>query len=128
MQRRVVCIEDETDMIELMSLILARQGFEFIAARGGEQGLQMVEQVKPDLVLLDLMMPGVDGWVVYDQLKANPETKQIPIIIVTARAPHDPRLTQMRLANAVNLLSKPFGPAQLIETIDRVLPNDSAST
>jgi CheY-like chemotaxis protein len=126
MQPRVVCIEDEPEMIELMNLILERQGFKFIAARGGAQGLEMVKEIKPDLVLLDIMMPEVDGWMVYDQLRANPETKHIPVLIVTARAPHDPRLTQMRLANAHNLVTKPFSPTQLIEAIERVLPKNSA--
>ena len=124
-RRVVVCIEDEQDVTELIRIIVQRQGFEFKAESTGEKGLQTVQQTKPDLVLLDLMMPGLDGWTVYDRLKADPETAHIPIIVVTARAYYDPRVAQMRTANADNLVTKPFGPAQLIETIDRVLRSSS---
>ncbi|MEO8396894.1 MAG: response regulator [Chloroflexota bacterium] len=126
MPRRVVCVEDEQDVIDLMRLIVERYGFEFIEARGGIKGMETVRRVKPDLVLLDLMMPGVDGWDVYDALTSEAETKDIPIVIVTARALHDARIAEMRLANAENLVTKPFGPAQLMETIERVLRSSSS--
>jgi two-component system response regulator VicR len=126
MPRRVVCIEDEQDVIDLMRLIVERYGFEFIEARGGVKGMETVRRVKPDLVLLDLMMPGIDGWDVYDALTSETETKDIPIVIVTARAHHDTRVGEMRIANAENLVTKPFGPAQLIDTIERVLQSSSS--
>jgi DNA-binding response OmpR family regulator len=124
-RRVVVCIEDEPDVSELIRIIVQRQGFDFKAEKTGEKGLATVQQTKPDLVLLDLMMPGLDGWTVYDRLKADPDTANIPIIVVTARAYYDQRVAQMRTANADNLVTKPFGPAQLIETIDRVLRRSS---
>jgi len=126
MPRRVVCIEDEQDVIDLMRLIVERHGFEFIEARGGVKGMETVRRIKPDLVLLDLMMPGIDGWDVYDTLTTEAETKDIPIVIVTARAHHDARVGEMRVANAENLVTKPFGPAQLIDTIERVLQSSSS--
>lgn len=126
MSRRVVCIEDEQDVIDLMRLILERQGFEFIEAHGALEGMETVEQTIPDVVLLDLMMPNIDGWEVYDHLHRNPTTKDIPIVVVTARTQHDPRVTEMRIANSDHLVTKPFGPAQLVETIDRVLRAASA--
>ncbi len=125
MSLRVVCIEDEADVIDLLRLIVSRQGYEFVEARGGKDGIRVVEQIKPDLVLLDLNMPGLDGWDVYDHLQANAETKDIPIIIVTARAQHDQRVTNMRIANAPNLVTKPFGPAELIEVMGRILKTSS---
>jgi CheY-like chemotaxis protein len=121
MPRRVVCIEDEQDVIDLMRIIIERNGYEFIEARGGVQGMETVRRIKPDLVLLDLMMPGIDGWDVYDALTTETETKDIPVVIVTARAQHDHRVADMRNAHADNLVTKPFGPAQLIDTIERVL-------
>ena len=60
--RRIVCIEDEPEMIELIQLILNRRGFEVLGASGGKEGLTMVREILPDLVLLDLMMPDMDGW------------------------------------------------------------------
>lgn len=121
MARCLVCIEDDPEVIELLRLIVARQGFEFIEARGGTKGIELVKQHKPDLVLLDLMMPGLDGWEVFDLLKSDPETKAIPIIVVTARAHFDERVAEMRAANDGNLLTKPFIPQQLIDAIYRVL-------
>ncbi len=126
MPRRVVCIEDEEDVIDLMRIIVARQGFEFFEACGGIAGIETVEQVKPDLVLLDLMMPGIDGWEVYDHLRTNPETKDIPIIIVTARVHQDARVTEMRIANDNHLVTKPFSPSQLVATINRAIGERSS--
>ena len=83
---RVVCIEDEPEMIDLVRLILSREGFEVVGAPGGIEGLNIIEDLQPDLVLLDLMMPDMDGWEVYQRMKSNPNTSHIPVIVVTARA------------------------------------------
>jgi CheY-like chemotaxis protein len=108
-------------MIDLMRLIIQRHGMEFFSARGGPKGIELVQQVQPDLVLLDLMMPGMDGWTVFDRLRANPETASIPVIIVTARAYHDPRVAALRASGSGMLVTKPFAPAQLIEAVDHIL-------
>lgn len=126
MSRRVVCIEDEQDVIDLMRLILERQGYEFAEAHNGLEGMALVERMTPDVVLLDLMMPNMDGWEVYDQLHDNPATKDIPIIVVTARTQYDARVTQLRITNSQYLVTKPFAPAQLVDSIQRVLGNSSA--
>jgi DNA-binding response OmpR family regulator len=118
---RVVCIEDEPDMIELMRLLLMRQGFEVIGARGGKEGLELVEQTPPELILLDIMMPDMDGWQVYDQLKANPKTRDIPVIVVTARAQTAEKLAALGEAGVDDYIVKPFGPGQLVDSIERVL-------
>ncbi len=83
---KVVCIEDEPEMIELIKLILGRRNFELIGAVGGREGLGTVREVKPDLVLLDLMMPDMDGWEVYQQMKADEDLSTIPVIVVTTKA------------------------------------------
>ena len=71
MNKKVVYIEDEPEMIDLVRLILGRKGFEVIGANGGIEGLDTVRRERPDLVLLDLMMPDMDGWEVYQQIKAD---------------------------------------------------------
>ena len=83
--KTVVCIEDEPEMIDLVRLILGRKGFELIGAVGGREGLQKVREVKPDLVLLDLMMPEVDGFTVLSTMKEEPEIADIPVIVITAK-------------------------------------------
>ena len=118
---RVVCIEDEPEMIELVRLILVRKGFEVIGAPGGQEGLKIVAQLKPSLVLLDLMMPDVDGWEVYQRLKAEPETKSIPVIVVTAKSQSIDKMLGLQVAKVEGYITKPFGPAELLRSIEKVL-------
>ncbi|NWG16638.1 MAG: response regulator [Chloroflexi bacterium] len=120
---RVVCIEDEPEMIDLVRLILSREGYEVVGASGGFKGLETVENLTPDLVLLDLMMPDMDGWEVYQRLKANPGTRNIPVIVVTARAQSIDRVLGLHIARVDDYITKPFGPAELLKSIERVLAN-----
>jgi len=118
---RVVCIEDEPDMIDLIRLLLTRKGYDFIGARSGYEGLTLISEHRPDLVLLDLMMPDMDGWEVYQRLRANSLTTQIPVIVVTARARTVEQMETIRAARVDDYIVKPFGPGQLIAAIQRVL-------
>ncbi len=120
---RVVCIEDEPEMIDLVRLILSREGYEVVGAPGGVRGLETVEELTPDLVLLDLMMPDMDGWEVYQRMKANPGTKHIPVIVVTARAQSIDKVLGLHIAKVDDYITKPFGPAELLKSIERVLTN-----
>lgn len=122
---RVVCIEDEPEMIDLVRLILSREGYEVVGAPGGIQGLEAVEELTPDLVLLDLMMPDMDGWEVYQRMKANPRTEHIPVIVVTARAQSIDKVLGLHIAKVDDYITKPFGPAELLRSIERVLGNHS---
>jgi len=79
-KKTVVCIEDESEMIDLVRLILERRGLKVVGALTGCEGLETIRRVKPSLILLDLMLPDMDGWEVYRQIKADPELKNIPII------------------------------------------------
>lgn len=119
--RRVVYIEDDQEMIDLVVLILTRRGFEIKGAHGGRNGLDLVLQDPPDLVLLDLMMPGMDGWEVYQQLKAGEKTREIPVIIVTARAQAIDRVLGLHIARVDDYISKPFRPSELVTSIDNVM-------
>lgn len=84
--KKVVVIEEEPEMIDLVKLILGRKGFELIGAVGGQEGLEAVRREKPDLVILDLTMPDMDGWEVYQKIKADEELKGIPVVVVTPKA------------------------------------------
>lgn len=118
---RVVCIEDEPEMIELVRLILSRKGFEVMGATSGRAGLRLVEQLQPDLVLLDLMMPDMDGWEVYQKMKANAETCHIPVVIVTAKAQSIDRMLGLHIAKVDDYITKPFGPSELLGSIERII-------
>jgi len=117
----ILCIEDEAEMIDLMRLMLERKGYRVIGAEGGEAGLERIREEVPDLVLLDLMMPGVDGWQVYQQLQTDRTFADIPVIVVTAKAQDIDKVLGLRIAQVADYIVKPFGSQQLLESIRRAL-------
>lgn len=117
----ILCVEDEPEMIDLIRLILGRRGFEVKGANGGVEGLKMIHQEKPDLILLDLMMPDMDGWEVYQQIKADETTRDIPAIVVTAKAQSIDRVLGLHIAKVDDYIAKPFQPQDLLASVERVL-------
>ena len=126
--KRLVYIEDEVEMIDLVRLILGRKGFEVIGANGGQEGLEAVRKEIPDLVLLDLMMPDLDGWEVFQQMKAEEATRHIPVIVVTAKAQTIDRVLGLHIAKVDDYISKPFSPQELITSVEKVLDRKRTST
>ncbi len=124
--KRVVCIEDEPAMIDLIRLILSRKGYTVTGATGGREGLELVQSSQPDIVLLDLMMPDMDGWEVYQKLKAHESTREIPVIVVTAKAQSIDKVLGLHIAKVDDYITKPFGPQDLIESIEKVLSRRTA--
>lgn len=119
--KRVVCIEDEPEMIDLVRLILGRRGFEVTGANGGLEGLEIVERERPDLVLLDLMMPDMDGWEVYQRIKSDEKLRQIPVVVVTAKAQSIDKVLGLHIAKVDDYITKPFGPQELLESVEKIL-------
>jgi len=120
-KKQILCIEDDEEMIDLIRLILIRRGFEVMGASSGASGLELIRNEKPDLVLLDLMMPEMDGWEVYQQIKSDEATQNIPVIIVTAKAQSIDRVLGLHIAKVDDYISKPFSPQELLDSIDSVL-------
>jgi DNA-binding response OmpR family regulator len=108
-------------MIDLIRLILGRRGFEVKGAAGGIEGLRMMRAEIPDLVLLDLMMPDMDGWEVYQQMKADEKTKGIPVIVVTAKAQSIDKVLGLHIAKVDDYIAKPFSPQDLMNSVEKVL-------
>ena len=119
--KQILCIEDEPEMIDLIRLILGRRGFEVVGAAGGKEGLEKVRQHPPELVLLDLMMPDMDGWDVYQQMKADEKTKDIPVIVVTAKAQSIDKVLGLHIAKVDDYIAKPFSPQDLLNSVEKVL-------
>jgi DNA-binding response OmpR family regulator len=119
--KRVVCIEDEPEMIDLVRLILGRKGFQVIGANGGIEGLETVRREEPDLVLLDLMMPDMDGWEVYQQMKADDALRDIPVVVVTAKAQSIDKVLGLHIAKVDDYITKPFGPQELLESVEKII-------
>ena len=120
---RLAYIEDEAEMIDLVRLILNRRGYTVLGANGGREGLDLVRKELPDLVLLDLMMPDMDGWDVYHQIKSEELTRDIPVIVITAKAQDIDKILGLRVAKVEDYISKPFSPQELIDRIEQVLSN-----
>jgi two-component system, OmpR family, response regulator VicR len=120
-KKLILCIEDEEEMIDLIRLILTRRGFNVLGANGGKEGLEAIRQKHPDLILLDLMMPDMDGWEVYQQMKADEATKNIPVIVVTAKAQSIDKVLGLHIAKVDDYIAKPFSPQELLNSVDNVL-------
>ena len=125
-RKKVVCIEDELEMIELVKLILGRNKFDVVGAVGGQEGLDRISETKPDLVLLDLMMPEMDGWEVYQKMKASEDMRDIPVIVVTAKAQSIDRVLGLHIARVNDYITKPFGPQELLDSVERVLHSQNS--
>jgi len=126
-KKRIVCIEDDEDMVDLIRLILTRRGFEVFGANRGVSGLEIIRKEKPDLVLLDLMMPEMDGWEVYQQIKSDETIQNIPVIVVTAKAQSIDRVLGLHIAKVDDYISKPFSPQELLDSIESILIRKSKS-
>ena len=125
--KMILCIEDEPEMIDLIRVILTRRGFEIRGANGGKEGLEIIRTELPDLVLLDLMMPEMDGWEVYQQMKADETTKNIPVIVVTARAQSIEKVLGLHIAKVDDYIVKPFSPQELLSSVEKVLLRQPAA-
>lgn len=117
---KLLIIEDETDIRELISFNLEMSGYEVIKARDGEEGLSLARSQAPDLVILDLMLPGMDGLKVCSHLKKDPETRELPVIMLTARSEDDDVVAGLE-TGADDYVTKPFSPRVLIARVKAAL-------
>lgn len=124
---RVLCIDDEPGVIELISLILRSQNIQVDGASSGKEGLEAMSADPPDAVLLDIMMPEMDGWEVYKRMRADDRLKQIPVIIVTARNSSFEEVIARERAGVDDYITKPFVPNQVRESLTRVLKLENQS-
>ena len=115
--RRVLVVDDEESVRELIELYLRKEGFEVIHARDGKEALRLNGEHHPDLIILDLMLPGLDGWEVCRQIRS---TSKVPIIMLTARAEEVDRIVGLELG-ADDYVVKPFSPRELVARVKAVL-------
>ena len=118
MERTVLIIEDEKLIIVSTQMVLEAAGFRVESAINGEEGISKARELCPDLILLDIMMPGIDGWETLTRLKRDTETAQIPVIIFTARE-HARGHQKSAEMGAADYFRKPFEPDELIELVEK---------
>ena len=125
MKRKILVVEDNEDEANLIKMILEPEGYEVAIASNGNEGLEKIESDSPDLVVLDVMMPELDGFAMCSKLRESPEHKAIPVILLTAVAKRisDTKypLNGVLRANAEEYLEKPVKPEELLETVAQLL-------
>lgn len=119
--KRILCIEDDVDMLDLFRVLLTRHGYSVKGVTKGQEGLDIIRREKPDLVILDIMMPVMDGWQVYQQMKDDEVTRNIPTIVVTAKSQLIDKVLGLEIAKVDDYIGKPFSPQELLDSIAKVL-------
>ncbi|MDD5422355.1 MAG: response regulator transcription factor [Candidatus Omnitrophota bacterium] len=120
MKATILLVEDEKDIVKMLEYNLKKEGFKTISVRSGEDAGAAVKSGRPDLIILDLMLPGIDGLEVCKVLKADPKTTVIPVIMLTAKSQESDKIVGLELG-ADDYITKPFSPRELIARIKAVL-------
>jgi two-component system alkaline phosphatase synthesis response regulator PhoP/two-component system response regulator VicR len=119
MPKKILAVDDEKHIVRLVQVNLERQGYEVVTANDGREALEKVESERPDLVVLDVMMPYMDGFEVLQNLRRNPSTRDIPVIMLTAKA-QDADVFRGWQSGVDCYLTKPFNPMELISFVKRI--------
>jgi len=122
-QKRILLVDDHQTVFSLLEAIVRIKGYKLIYAESGQKGIVMARQELPDLVLLDVMMPDIDGFKVCQYLKENPETKDIPVMFLTARGAEGD-LETGRKAGADGFMTKPFQTIEVLKQIEKLLDGE----
>lgn len=117
---KILLIDDHRTILRLLEAILKLRGYELLYAENGRQGMAMARQERPDLILLDVMMPEIDGFKVCRYLKEQAETAAIPVVFLTARGAEDDQEAGRRVG-AQGFLTKPFLSREVLELVERLL-------
>jgi two-component system cell cycle response regulator DivK len=116
----ILIVEDDEDSRYVYGIVLEDHGFSVAMARSGDDGLRLARETRPHAILMDVSIPGMDGWTVTQRLKADPETRDIPVIIITAHAfPED--VARARQVGCDSFLTKPCEPRRVLEEVLKVL-------
>ena len=126
---RILVVDDEPDVLRMLEVVLGKRGHSVLTAPTGMEGLVTAQGERPDLILLDVMMEGMDGWEVLKLLKLEPGTHDIPVVMLSARVEPKDRIRGLQ-EGAVDYVTKPFSVRELVDTIEAVLerPNGTNGT
>ena len=119
-KKKIVIVEDEPDILEVLSYNLKREGFDVSHALDGIKGLALIEKVEPDLVILDLMLPGLDGLEICRRIKSVEKLKHIPVIMVTAKGEESDIVIGLGIG-ADDYVAKPFSPRELVARVNAAI-------
>ncbi len=117
---KIIVVEDEADILDVIEYNLTREGYKVLGFRDGEQGLEAIRGEEPQLVLLDLMLPGIDGIEICKKVKEDPVTRDVPVIMITAKTEESDVVLGLGVG-ADDYVSKPFSPKELVARVKAVL-------
>ena len=120
-KKKIVVVDDEQNILDLVGMILEAEGFTVSKALNGIEGIKMAQEEHPDLVLLDIMMPEMDGWVVYRKLKEDSKTKDIPVAMLTVKAQTIDKEMALDVIGVEDYITKPFTPDELVERVQKLV-------
>ena len=120
MSEKILIVDDEPHMLRVTELSIKKGGYQIVIGRNGKEALELAAREKPSLIVMDVSMPEMDGLTALTQLKANPETAKIPVIMLTVRGQAMAR-QQAEQSGAAVYLTKPFSPSQLLAEVKRLL-------
>jgi DNA-binding response OmpR family regulator len=120
MTQKILIVDDEPNIVVPLQFLMERNGYETVVAQSGEEALEAISKEKPDLVLLDIMLPGIDGFEVCEIVKLNPEWKHIKIIFLTAKG-RDVDIAKGMVLGADEYIAKPFSNKQIVESVKKLL-------
>ena len=127
MAEKILVVDDDLDTLRLVGLMLQHQGYQIVAASNGAQSISLAQTEKPDLILLDIMMPEMDGYEVARKLRLDPATNTIPIIMFTAKTQVDDKVAGFE-AGADDYLTKPTQPRELFAHVKAVIARGKKTT
>ncbi len=117
--KKILIIDDDEDIISLIKIILENESYSVIGASSGEEGIKTAIKQKPELILLDIMMPIMDGWEILKMLRTEESTRKIPVAMLTCKTDVKDKLTGLQ-EGAIDYITKPFSPEELIERVDKI--------
>lgn len=121
MSVQIVTIEDIDEISDLLQVVLTHPDVTIHRADNGQDGLDLIDRITPDVVILDIMMPGMDGWAVYDRLRANPAYKTLPVIVISVLDQMPERRQQFEASDIDHYFTKPFDTVTLRHLIGRLV-------
>ena len=124
MPKRILAVDDEKHIVRLVQINLQKEGYEVVTATNGREALEAVAASRPDLIVMDVMMPELDGFGALQQLKDNPQTADIPVIMLTAKA-QDADVFKGWQSGADLYLTKPFNPSELLTFVKRIFESQA---
>lgn len=116
----ILVVDDEPDVVRMLEVVLGKRGFEVLTASSGMEALVAASSARPDLILLDIMMEGMDGWEVLRLLKMDEKTRDIPVVILSARVEPRDKIRGLQ-EGAVDYITKPFSVKGVLESINLIL-------